>query len=63
MKIMVDKGACQGHGRCAAFAPDLYDLDDDGYCAVTELQVPTGQEPDAVAGEGSCPERAITLID
>jgi ferredoxin len=63
MKIVVDSDACQGHGRCAVFGPDIYDLDDDGYCAVTELLVPEGQESQATAGSNACPENAIEIID
>jgi ferredoxin len=30
MRITVDRNACEGHGQCAAFAPDLIHLDDGG---------------------------------
>jgi len=62
MKIVVDKDRCTGHARCNAVAPDLYELDDNGYCAITELQVQAGQEADAQAGADECPERAISII-
>lgn len=61
MKIIVDKNLCTGHARCAAAAPELYELDDYGYCALTELDVPEGRERDAQAGADACPERAITI--
>jgi ferredoxin len=61
MKIVVDQDKCTGHARCNAVAPDLYELDDNGYCAVTELQIPSGRESDAHAGADECPERAITI--
>ncbi|MDH3060927.1 ferredoxin, partial [Gordonia alkanivorans] len=35
MKIVVDRDTCQGHGRCAVYAPEVYELDDEGYCAIT----------------------------
>lgn len=63
MKIVVDRSACSGHARCNAFGPAVYDLDDDGYCAVSELDVLPGLEDQARAGADACPERAISLTD
>jgi ferredoxin len=63
MKLVVDHERCQGHGRCHAIAPELFDLDELGYsvliCEAEEL-------PDAMAELASraaagCPERAIAL--
>ena len=62
MKIVVDKARCSGHARCAAAGPDLYELDDLGYNALTELEVPAGMEKQAQDGVAACPERAITLV-
>ncbi|HLM06233.1 MAG TPA: ferredoxin [Blastococcus sp.] len=62
MKIVVDKARCSGHARCAAAGPDLYELDDLGYNALTELEVPAGMEKQAQDGAAACPERAITLV-
>lgn len=61
MKISVDNDKCTGHARCAALSPDLYELDDNGYCALTVLEVPAGLESDARAGADACPEHAITI--
>jgi ferredoxin len=61
MRIRVDKDLCTGHARCAAVAPVLYVLDDVGYSAVDELEVPTGMEDVAHRGADACPERAISL--
>jgi ferredoxin len=62
MKIVVDQSKCTGHARCNAVAPDLYEVDDNGYCALTELDVPAGRESDARAGADGCPERAISIV-
>jgi ferredoxin len=62
MKIQVDTNRCSGHAQCNAVAPDLYDLDDSGYCAIREAEVPLGLEDQARAGAGACPERAITIL-
>jgi ferredoxin len=63
MRICVDRSKCSGHALCAATAPDLYTLDDDGYSNVGELDVPAGMEDRARRGMETCPERAITLED
>ena len=62
MKIVVDKSKCSGHARCAAAGPDIYELDDMGYNALTELEVPAGMEKQAQDGAAACPERAISLL-
>jgi ferredoxin len=61
VKVRVDQAKCSGHARCNAIAPDIYELDDVGYCAITELTVPAGLEELAVKGSEACPERAITV--
>ena len=63
MKIRIDKARCAGHARCAAIAPDIYELDDDGYIAVTEIEVPPGKEDIARRGARACPERIITVVE
>lgn len=63
MKIRVDKARCAGHARCAAIAPELFELDDDGYIAVEEIEVPPGQEDLARRGARACPERILTVIE
>jgi ferredoxin len=61
LKIRINKAACVGHARCATVAPEIYKLDDDGYIAQTEIDVPPGQEKQAVRGARACPERIITV--
>ena len=62
MKIQVDPTLCQGHNRCAALAPDLFDIDDDGYAsAVGDGTVPAERADVAELAVDNCPEQAITL--
>jgi len=61
VRIEVDPGTCTGHGRCYTLAPDVYESDDDGYCATRGLDVPPGLEEQAEAGARNCPERAIRV--
>jgi ferredoxin len=63
MKIRIDKARCVGHARCAAVAPEIFELDDDGYIAVEEIDVPEGQEAIARRGARACPERIITVVE
>jgi ferredoxin len=63
MKIRIDKAACVGNARCAAVAPELYPLDDNGYILVSEIDVPPGQEELARRGADACPERIIVIED
>ena len=63
MKIRIDKAACAGNARCAAVAPDLFPLDDNGYIEVTEIDVPPGMEELARRGASACPERILVIED
>lgn len=63
MKIKVDRKVCSGHALCAAKAPDVYTLDDDGYCNADGKTVPADKVEQAKFGAAYCPERAIVLID
>ena len=63
MRIEVDAALCSGQGRCADLAPDVYSLDDKGYCAITELDVPEELHDGAVRGAQAGPERAISVRD
>ncbi|HXQ90092.1 MAG TPA: ferredoxin [Acidimicrobiales bacterium] len=61
MRITLDTGLCQGHGRCYTLAPDLFDSDDLGHCVLLVDEVPAGHEDEARTGVDNCPEHALTL--
>ena len=63
MRIEVDGDICTGHGRCWSMAPEVYEADDDGYCATRSLDVPPELERAARVGAMNCPEHAITVIE
>jgi len=65
MKLSVSAELCRGHGRCYTLAEDLLEDDDEGFVSVRGLiiDVPDDQVDDARNAAGSCPERAITLIE
>lgn len=60
-RVWVDAGRCTGHGRCYTLAPDVFDSDEVGHCAVLVDDVSGKLEAQAEAGEQNCPEGAITL--
>ena len=61
MKILINKAACAGNARCAAVSEELFPLDEDGYIAVAEVNVPPGKEELARRGARACPERIIII--
>jgi len=64
VKVQIDPGRCQGHGRCYDIAPGLFGDDDEGYGKVLgDGVVPPGQDHEAVLAAANCPERAITLAE
>lgn len=64
MKLQIDPGRCQGHGRCYDLAPALFGEDDEGYGQVLgEGTVPPDREHDAHLAAANCPERAIDVLE
>lgn len=63
MKIKVDVESCVGHARCAAIAPDVFVLDDDGFNVTPEKVIPPELEAQAQRGADACPEMAITIVE
>ncbi|MFC4116792.1 ferredoxin [Nonomuraea zeae] len=63
MKVQIDSGRCQGHGRCYDLAPGLFGEDDEGYGQVLgEGIVPQDQERTARLAVSNCPEHAIEAL-
>jgi ferredoxin len=64
MRVHVDTEKCQGHNRCYALAPELFDVDDYGTAIVlNDGVVPAGFEDKAQLALANCPEYAITITD
>jgi len=62
VKVRIDPGRCQGHGRCYDLAPELFGDDEEGYGQVLgDGVVPPGQEDAARRAVANCPERAIEV--
>ena len=63
MRVQIDPGRCQGHGRCYDLVPDLFGEDEDGYGTVLhDGRVPAGREDDARLAVANCPESAIDIL-
>ena len=63
MKIHVDPALCQGHNRCVALAPRLFDIDDEGFAsAAGDGNVPPGQDDLVELVIDNCPEQAISVV-
>lgn len=63
MKVSVDQARCQGHNRCAALAPQTFDIDDYGTAFVIagQEEVSETDKDDVGTATRNCPERAVTL--
>jgi ferredoxin len=64
VRVHVDADKCQGHNRCYALAPTLFDVDDYGYATeIGDGEVPAGLEDQARLAVSNCPEYAISIIE
>jgi ferredoxin len=62
MRVRVDADKCQGHNRCYALAPELFDVDDYGQAVVIgDGEVSAELEEKARLAVANCPEYAISL--
>ncbi|MGJ4949336.1 ferredoxin [Bradyrhizobium sp. HKCCYLS20291] len=62
--IRVDQDKCQGHARCHALAPELFQLDEFGNA---REKLSTCSDPDLIEkahiARANCPEEAITISE
>ncbi len=64
MRIRFEQEKCQGHNRCYLLAPELFDVDDDGYAVVlVEGELTDEQAAKAQLAADNCPEYAIEVVD
>jgi ferredoxin len=62
VKVRVDAEKCQGHNRCYALAPELFDVDDFGQAVViADGEVTADLEEKARLAVANCPEYAISI--
>jgi ferredoxin len=63
VRVHVDPERCQGHARCAALAPDVFELDENGFSTTRDQPVAADLQVDAGKAARSCPEDAISVTD
>jgi ferredoxin len=64
MHVSIDEDRCQGHGRCYALAPTVFEPDDLGQGTVLgDGQVAPDDEERARLAAANCPELAITVSE
>lgn len=62
MRVKLDSEKCQGHNRCYALAPELFDVDDYGTAVLLiDGEIPSELEAKARLAVANCPEYAITI--
>ncbi len=61
MVVAVDGRKCQGHNRCMALCPEVFEADEFGYSVVRMNPVGHELEEKVRLAEANCPERAITV--
>ena len=64
MQVKVDQSKCQGHNRCYAIAPELFDVDDLGNAfEIGDGVVPPQLVEKARLAVANCPEYAISIVE
>jgi ferredoxin len=64
MRIHLDSEKCQGHNRCYALAPELFDVDDYGQAVLLDDgEVPADLQEKARLAAANCPEFAIQIVE
>lgn len=64
MKITYNRELCQGHNRCYMLAPEIFDVDDEGYAVLQiEGEIPEHLHDKAQLCVDNCPEYAIEIAE
>lgn len=63
MEIIVDRDKCAGLGVCESFAPEVFEVDENGVLVLKARTVPDGQDADVEAAIAGCPTEALRLRD
>ena len=62
LRVRVERERCQGHNRCCALAPELFEADELGNARVKgEGAVSAALEAKARLAVANCPEHAVRL--
>ena len=61
MKATVDPDRCEGHGKCQAAAPEVFELRDDDLSHVLIDEIPQTLKDKVDRAVRLCPRQAITI--
>jgi ferredoxin len=61
VRITIDQNLCEGHSQCYFVAPELFNVDKQGYGVVLVEDVDDSMRELATRAANSCPERAIRV--
>jgi ferredoxin len=61
MNVDIDSSRCEGHAQCVVAAPDLFDLDDNGFGRPLRDGLTEHELPAARRAALACPVAAITI--
>lgn len=61
MRIALDRTKCTGLGICESFAPDVFEVDDDGDLVLMSDVVPAGLLDEVQQACDGCPTAALSL--
>jgi ferredoxin len=62
LKVRVNRQRCQGHARCAALAPELFEADEFGEAhEIGDGEVSADLHDKAYLAKANCPESAIDI--
>ena len=64
LRVRIESERCQGHNRCCAVAPELFEADDLGNARIKgDGAVPPALEEKARLAVQNCPEHAVRLSE
>jgi ferredoxin len=63
MKVVVDRGLCDGNGNCAKEAPELFLLDQDDTLHLLKESFGEELRAKAQAAVRVCPKNALRLVE
>ncbi len=59
MKVKINRENCIGCGSCQAIAPEVFELDDEGFATVKTNEIDEDIEEDVTDAVEGCPTSAI----
>jgi sterol 14-demethylase len=63
LRIVVDRGLCQGHGVCMGEAPEVFDVNREGKLTVLNERPPVQLREQLEAAVKYCPTGALSLVE